>query len=145
MVQTVDPKVASAPRVVGFLCDWAVKSEGLVGADGAMTGLPNVTLVLVPCSGFVKTSWLDLALKSGAAGVFVCGCPMGDCLNREGNWIMEERIDQLRKRLQRQKVDPERIGFVAYGLHDRDEFVSAVRAFVDKVAAIAPAPAKGTR
>ncbi|MBM3449696.1 MAG: hydrogenase iron-sulfur subunit [Armatimonadetes bacterium] len=146
METAMDPNASTpAPRVVGFLCDWAVNSEGLINADGTMLGFPNVTLVLVPCSGFVKTGWLDLALKSGAAGVFVCGCPMGDCLNREGNWIMEERIDQLRKRLQRQKVDPERIGLVAYGMHDRDGFVAGVRAFVDKVAGITPAPAGGKR
>jgi coenzyme F420-reducing hydrogenase delta subunit len=119
--------------VVGFLCDWAVGSEGLLNEDGSMVALPQVTLIRVPCSGFVKPAWLEMALRSGAAGTFVCGCPMGDCLNREGNWIMEDRIEALRKRLQRHKVDPARIGFLAYGLHDREEFVQAVRAFTESV------------
>jgi hypothetical protein len=30
-------------------------------------------------------------------------------------------------------VDPARIGFLAYGLHDRKAFVDAVRAFADSV------------
>jgi coenzyme F420-reducing hydrogenase delta subunit len=61
---------------------------------------------------------------------------MGDCLNREGNWIMEDRIDQLRKRLARQKVDPDRIAFFAYGLHDQQAFLDAVQAFVDRLRAL---------
>jgi F420-non-reducing hydrogenase iron-sulfur subunit len=140
---TERPEVGAAPKVVGFLCDWAVRSEGLLNPDGTMRDLPNVTLILVPCSGFIKPAWLELALRSGAAGAFVCGCPMGDCLNREGNWIVEDRIDQLRKRLQRQKIDPERIGFLAYGYHEQPAFVEAVRAFVEKVRRLVPG--EGTR
>jgi|FaiFalFF_MnMetaG_3_1042247.scaffolds.fasta_scaffold04170_4 F420-non-reducing hydrogenase iron-sulfur subunit len=121
------------PRVVGFLCDWAVRSEGLLNPDDTLVGMPHVTVLRVPCSGFVKPSWLELALRSGAAGTFVCGCPMGDCLNREGNWIVEDRIDQLRKRLSRQKVDPERVAFFAFGLHDREPFLRAVAEFVEKL------------
>ncbi|MDR5684120.1 MAG: hydrogenase iron-sulfur subunit [Armatimonadota bacterium] len=126
-------KSQPAGRVVGFLCDWAVSSEGLLNPDGTMVTLPDVVLIRVPCSGFVKPAWLELALRSGAAGTFVCGCPMGDCLNREGNWIIEDRIEALRKRLQRQKVNPARIGFLAYGLHDRREFIDAVRSFREEV------------
>lgn len=128
---------ASPVRVVGFLCDWAVRSEGLLHPDDTLVGMPHVTVIRVPCSGFVKPGWLELALRSGAAGTFVCGCPMGDCLNREGNWIMEDRIDQLRKRLARQKVDPDRIAFFAYGLHDQQAFLDAVQAFVDRLRALA--------
>ncbi len=124
---------ATTPRVVGFLCDWAVRSDGLVGPDDTLVGMPQVTVIRVPCSGFVRPAWLELALRSGAAGTFVCGCPMGDCLNREGNWIMEDRIDQLRKRLARQKVDPDRVAFFAYGLHEREPFLQAVAAFVERV------------
>ncbi|MDR5708339.1 MAG: hydrogenase iron-sulfur subunit [Armatimonadota bacterium] len=129
-------------RVVGFLCDWAVSGEGLLNPDGTMRDCPEVTLIAVPCSGFVRPAWLELALRGGAAGTFVCGCPMGDCLNREGNWIMEARIDQLRKRLQRQRVDPQRVAFFAYGLHDREAFVAAVRDFVEKIRSLLPAGGK---
>jgi coenzyme F420-reducing hydrogenase delta subunit len=122
-----------APRVVGFLCDWAVRSEGLLSAEDTLVDMPHVTVIRVPCSGFVKPGWLELALRSGAAGAFVCGCPMGDCLNREGNWIMKDRIEQLRKRLSRQKVDPERVAFFAFGLHEREAFLRAVAEFVDRV------------
>jgi F420-non-reducing hydrogenase iron-sulfur subunit len=133
------PDQERRPRIVGFLCDWAVASEGLVREDGRMRDLPNVTLVKVPCSGFVRPAWLELALRNGADGAFVCGCPLGDCFNRLGNNLIADRVVQMRRRLERQKVQPDRVATVFYGLHDQAEFVAAVRAFSDRVAAL-PAP-----
>ncbi len=128
------------PRIVGFLCDWAVSSDGLVGEDGTMRDLPSVTLIKVPCSGFVRPAWLEFALRNGADGAFVCGCPLGDCFNRLGNNLIADRVVQMRRRLERQKVQPDRITTIFHGLHDQTEFVAAVREFSDHVANL-PAPA----
>jgi len=134
------------PRVVGFLCDWAVSSEGLVREDGTMRDLPNVTLIKIPCSGFVRPSWLEFALRSGADGAFVCGCPLGDCFNRLGNNLIADRVVQMRRRLERQKFQPDRVATIFYGLHDGPEFVAAVRAFCERIAQLpAPPPAPARR
>jgi len=131
------------PRIIGFLCDWAVSAEGIVGDDGRMRDLPNVSLIKVPCSGFMRPAWLEFALRNGADGVFVCGCPLGDCFNRLGNNLIRDRVVQMRRRLERQKVQPDRVTTVFYGLHDQAEFVRAVREFSEHVAALpAPAPAR---
>jgi F420-non-reducing hydrogenase iron-sulfur subunit len=127
------------PCIVGFLCDWAVSSEGIANDDGTMLELPNVRLIKVPCSGFVRPSWLEFALRNGADGVFVCGCPLGDCFNRLGNNLIADRVVQMRRRLERQKIQPDRVATVFYGLHDQAEFVAAVREFSDRLAAL-PAP-----
>jgi len=128
------------PKVIGFICDWSVDLRPLV-EDGRLRDLPNVRIIRVPCSGFVRPSWLEDALTRGADGVFVTGCPYGDCLNREGNYLMRDRIDQLQRRLQRRRVDPARLGMLAHGLHDGAAFLAAVRAFVERIRAL-PAPAR---
>ena len=132
------------PRIVGFLCDFAVDASSLTGADGTMRDAPNVKLIKVPCSGFVRPSWLEFALRNGAEGTFVCGCPLGDCFNRLGNNLIGDRVVQLRRRFERQKIHPDRIGAIYFGLHDQEEFVAAVKAFSDRVAAlpgpVVPAP-----
>ena len=131
------------PRIIGFLCDWAVSAEGIVGDDGTMRDLPNVSLIKVPCSGFMRPAWLEFALRNGADGVFVCGCPLGDCFNRLGNNLIRDRVVQMRRRLERQKVQPDRVTTIFYGLHDQAEFVRAVREFSERVAALpAPAPVR---
>jgi F420-non-reducing hydrogenase iron-sulfur subunit len=131
--------MSQAPTVVGFVCDWSVDLKPL--ADGGrLRALPNVRIIRVPCSGFVRPGWLEDALNRGADGVFVTGCPYGDCVNREGNFLMQDRVDQLQRRLQRRKVDAARIGMLAFGLHDGPAFLDEVRRFVDRIAALPPTP-----
>ena len=134
------PAAGRGPKIVGFLCDWSVASDGVVREDGTMRDLPNVTLIKIPCSGFTRPAWLEFALRSGADGAFVCGCPLGDCFNRLGNNLIGDRVEQLRRRLERQKINPERIGALFYGKHAAAEFVEAVRAFSERVASM-PGPA----
>jgi F420-non-reducing hydrogenase iron-sulfur subunit len=130
----------SDPKVVGFVCDWSVDLTTLL--DGVrLRELPSVRIVRIPCSGFVRPGWLEDALRSGADGVFVLGCPYGDCLNREGNYLMRDRVDQLQRRLQRRRVDPNRMAMLAHGLHDRAAFLGEVRAFIERLRTLAaPAP-----
>jgi len=132
------------PRVIGFVCDWAVATGDLTDEAGRLRAAPSVVLIRVPCSGFIRPAWLEDALRAGAQGVFVVGCPYGDCLNREGNYLMRERIDQLQRRLQRRKVEPARLVMMTHGLHDREAFLEEVRAMLSTLrvlAAGAPAPA----
>lgn len=132
------------PRIVGFLCDFSVDVSSLIEADGTMRDAPNVKLIKVPCSGFVRPSWLEFALRNGAEGVFVCGCPLGDCFNRLGNNLIGDRVVQLRRRFERQKIHPDRISAIYYGLHDQAGLVAGVKAFSDHVAElpgpVVPAP-----
>ncbi len=135
--------MSTAPKIVGFICDWSVNLSPLLNERQQLQAVPSVRIIRVPCSGFVRPDWLEDALTRGADGVFVTGCPYGDCLNREGNFLMRERVDQLHRRLQRRRVDPARVAMLAHGFHDREAFLADVRAFVDRVAQLKPAqPAK---
>lgn len=131
--------MSAFPKVVGFVCDWSVDLTPLLDG-GALRDVPGVRIIRVPCSGFIRPSWLEDALSRGADGVFVTGCPYGDCLNREGNYLMRDRIDQLQRRLVRRRTDPARLGMLAHGLHDRDAFLAEVREFVRRLEALAAAP-----
>ncbi len=125
-------------RIVGFVCDWAVGLAGLANADGTLRAHPTVHVIAVPCSGFLRPAWLEAALRAGADGAFVVGCPMGDCVNREGNFLIRDRIAQLSRRLSRQRIDPARLAMLAYGLHDREEFLAGVGEFVERVRRLPP-------
>lgn len=143
----------TSPKIVGFICDWSIDIAPLLSGN-RLRDLPNVYIIRVPCSGFVRPNWLEDALNQGADGVFVTGCPYGDCLNREGNFLMRDRVDQLQRRLQRRRIDAARMAMLAHGLHDRTAFLADVQAFSDRLAEIAtpktapvpsaePAPAPG--
>lgn len=144
---TAPSTAASAPRVVGLVCDWAVATSGIADAAGRLLAHPSVTIIRVPCSGFIRPAWLEDTLKAGADGVFVVGCPYGDCLNREGNYLMRERVDQLQRRLARRKIPAERLAMLAHGLHDVEAFLAGVGAFLKRLQALAApaAPAAAPR
>jgi coenzyme F420-reducing hydrogenase delta subunit len=129
------------PKVIGFICDWAVSTEGLTDGQGRLLAHPSVSIVRIPCSGFIRSDWLEDALRAGVDGAFVTGCPYGDCLNREGNYLMRDRVEQLERRLQRRRVDPQRVAMLAHGLHDRQAFLGDVEAFLQRLAAL---PAQST-
>jgi len=135
------PQGTWAPRVIGLVCDWAVATNTIADGDGRLRTHPSVVLIRVPCSGFIRPSWLEDTLKAGADGVFVVGCPYGDCLNREGNYLMRERVDQLQRRLQRRKVDPARLAMLAHGLHDETAFMADVGTFLDRLRQLGPTAA----
>ncbi len=123
-------------KVIGFVCDWAVSTEGLLDAQGRLRALPGVRIVRIPCSGFMRPDWLEEALRAGADGAFVTGCPYGDCLNREGNYLMRDRLEQLARRLQRRRVDPARVAMFAHGLHDRQAFLDEIVTFLRRLEAL---------
>jgi F420-non-reducing hydrogenase iron-sulfur subunit len=130
--------MSTTPKVVGLVCDWAVVTAEIADAAGRLRAHPSVTIIRVPCSGFIRPAWLEDTLKAGADGVFVVGCPYGDCLNREGNYLMRERVDQLQRRLARRKIPAERLGMLAYGLHDVDAFLAEVAAFLKRLETLGP-------
>ena len=133
------------PKVIGFICDWAVSTEGLTDGQGRLLAHPSVSIVRIPCSGFIRSDWLEDALRAGVDGAFVTGCPYGDCLNREGNYLMRDRVEQLERRLQRRRVDPQRVAMLAHGLHDRQAFLGEVEAFLRRLAALPAQAAPAAR
>jgi len=143
-VELAQPR-SGGPKVIGFVCDWAVSTAGLTDGQGHLLAHPSVRIVRVPCSGFVRPDWLEEALRAGADGAFVTGCPYGDCLNREGNYLMRDRVEQLERRLQRRRVEARRVAMFAHGLHDRRAFLDEVAAFLGRLQALpkAASPASG--
>lgn len=133
------------PKIIGFICDWAVSTEGLTDGQGRLLAHPSVSIVRIPCSGFIRSDWLEDALRAGVDGAFVTGCPYGDCLNREGNYLMRDRVEQLERRLQRRRVDPQRVAMLAHGLHDRQAFLGEVEAFLRRLAALPAQAAPAAR
>ncbi|SMB93082.1 F420-non-reducing hydrogenase iron-sulfur subunit [Thermanaeromonas toyohensis ToBE] len=85
--------------LIGFFCRWC----GCTAADlVAMSrrALPKELVIIpVPCSGRVEPELILSALRQGAAGVLVVGCPRGDCHYGNGNRQAEKRAALLKSLL----------------------------------------------
>ena len=75
--------------IVVFGCDQGANVASLAGKD-----LASFSLV---CTGMLPPTFVEYALRGGAAGVLVTGCRAGGCAFRLGNRWTEERLAGTRE------------------------------------------------
>jgi coenzyme F420-reducing hydrogenase delta subunit/ferredoxin len=75
--------------IVAFGCDQGANVANLAGKD-----LASFSLI---CTGMLPPSFVEYALRGGAAGVLVAGCRAGGCAFRLGNRWTEERLAGMRE------------------------------------------------
>jgi ferredoxin/coenzyme F420-reducing hydrogenase delta subunit len=88
-------------HIVVIGCDRGARVASLEAAD--------VTSLSVICTGMLPPSFIEYALRGGAAGVLVTGCREGGCEFRLGErWTRQRLLGEREPRL-RASVPPERI------------------------------------
>ncbi len=127
-----------APKIIGFVCEWSVGRTNLINPDGSVRGLEHIKTMRSPCSGFVKPEWVTVAFENGAQGVFVLGCPLGDCHFNEGNYIISTRLGQHVGRLKNRKVldDVGRVAELYLGATEGGDFTQMLREFSDFISSL---------
>lgn len=95
--------------IVAFLCNWC--SYGAQDRAGrARMPIPsNLKVIRVMCSGRVDPQLVVDALRSGVEGVLICGCHLGDCHYKEGNYRALRQYHLLRKLLSELGIRKERL------------------------------------
>ena len=109
---------AERPIVI-FGCDRGARVEPLAGGDVAAFSLI--------CTGMLPPSFVDYALRDGAAGVLVSGCPAGACEYRLGQRWAAERLQGQREPHLRALEQPERLAVAWVDAAD----ASSLRAALD--------------
>ena len=126
------------PRIVAFLCNWC----SYAGADNAgiarMKSPANVLPIRVMCSGRVSPEMVLRAFRSGADGVLVLGCHIGDCHYIDGNHRTVKRIPLVRNLLGYVGINPDRLRLDWVSSAEAPKFTQVTREFVDTVRALGP-------
>jgi coenzyme F420-reducing hydrogenase delta subunit len=80
------------PHIICFYChnctSFADEAVNSVRDNDSITLSP----VKMPCTGKIEVLYLLNAFEEGADGVFVAGCPEGDCHYLEGNIRTKRRV-----------------------------------------------------
>ena len=108
------------PMVV-FGCDRGARVDALAA--------PGVLAFSLPCTGMLPPSFVDFALRGGAAGVLVTGCREGGCEFRLGQRWTAQRLEGRREPRRRASVSRERWGTVWADAGDE----AAVRAAIESL------------
>ncbi len=141
--ENLTPNVLAAngkPKILGFVCEWSVGRKDDIQEDGTVRGMEHIKTIKIPCSGFVKTEWVTVAFENGAQGVFVLGCPLGDCHFNEGNFIINGRLEQHVGRMVNRKVIDEagRVAELYLGATENRDFFGQLEDFTNYIADLPP-------
>lgn len=126
------------PKVVAFLCNWC----SYAGADNAgisrMQSPANVLPIRVMCSGRVSPEMVLRAFRSGADGVLVLGCHIGDCHYINANHRTAKRMPLLRNLLGYVGVNPDRLRLDWVSSAEAPKFARVTKEFVETVRGLGP-------
>ncbi|HEY6545435.1 MAG TPA: cytochrome b N-terminal domain-containing protein [Dokdonella sp.] len=111
-------QAATVPPIIVFGCRHGLDVEDLHE--------PDVSGRNLLCIGQLPPSFIEYALRAGAAGVVVSGCAAGACAFRLGNRWTAQRLLGEREPHLRASVPAHRYRFIMAGSRDRAMLVEAI-------------------
>jgi F420-non-reducing hydrogenase iron-sulfur subunit len=128
------------PEITVFTCIYC----GYMSADtaGALRTQypPNIKLVRLPCSGKTDVGYILKAFEQGADGVYVVGCPIGNCHHVRGNERGKARVERAKKLLDEIGLGGERLDmfFLSGGMGAT--FAQHAEEITERIRALGPSP-----
>ncbi len=130
------------PEITVFTCNYC----GYMSIDTAgalrMQYPPNIKVVRLPCSGKTDVSYLLKAFEQGADGVFVVGCPLGNCHHVRGNERGQARVNRAKQLLAEIGLGGDRLEmfFLSGGMGAT--FARHAEEMTERIRALGPNPLK---
>lgn len=126
------------PRIVAFLCNWCSYAAADSAGVARMKSPPNVLPVRVMCSGRVSPEVVLRTFRSGADGVLVLGCHIGDCHYVSGNHRTAKRMPLVRKLLSYVGINPNRLRLEWVSSAEAPRYAQVTKEFVETIRALGP-------
>ncbi|MBL7065204.1 MAG: hydrogenase iron-sulfur subunit [Anaerolineae bacterium] len=126
------------PKIVSLMCNWCSYTAADSAGIARMQSPSNVLPVRVMCSARVSAELILKAFMSGADGVIVLGCHIGDCHYDSGNHRTAKRIPLLRKLLIYMGIEPDRLRLDWVSAAESPQFARVTTKFVEDVRALGP-------
>ena len=128
------------PRIVAFLCNWCTYTGADLAGTSRLQYPPNVKLVRLPCSGKTDVGYILIAFEEGADGVYVVGCPIGNCHHVRGNERGKARVERAKQLLDDIGLSGERLDifFLSGGMGAT--FAQYAEEMTERIRALGPNP-----
>jgi F420-non-reducing hydrogenase iron-sulfur subunit len=137
-MDTTNSKTSFEPKIVAFLCNWC----SYAGADNAgisrLQSPANILPIRVMCSGRVSPEMILRAFRSGADGVMVLGCHIGDCHYINANHRTVKRVTLLQKLLEYTGINAERLVLDWVSSAEAPKFAKVTADFAEKIHTLGP-------
>jgi F420-non-reducing hydrogenase iron-sulfur subunit len=131
------------PKIIGLTCNWCTYAGADLAGTSRLKYPPNIRLIRVMCSSRVDPLFALKILTSGADGVFMGGCHIGDCHYMKGNLYARRRYSMLKKLLEVIGIDPRRVRLEWISAAEGVEFARKVTEFTKEIKELGPNPIRG--
>ena len=130
------------PSIVSFCCHNCTScADDTINSQREKHPI-NISLIKMPCTGKVEILYLLKAFEDGADGVFVVGCPEGECHYLEGNIRTKRRVKFARKILDEIGIGGNRIHMYNISPSDSEAFIKVTNEMREKIEELGPSPLK---
>ncbi|MDG6244133.1 MAG: CoB-CoM heterodisulfide reductase HdrA2 [Methanolobus sp.] len=126
------------PLIVAFLCNWCSYTCADLAGTSRIQYPTNIRVIRVMCAGRVDPSFVLEALESGADGVLVAGCRLGECHYIFANYNAKHRMETLKEILHDVGIDPGRLKVEWISASEGERFANSIEDFVGYLEKIGP-------
>ncbi len=127
------------PEILVFCCNWCSYAGADLAGVSRFQYPPNMRIVRVMCSGRVDPSFIIKALKSGADGILISGCHIGDCHYISGNEYTEKRFKKLHSIIiQQLGIDGRRVKLEWVSASEGRRFADLITEFTNQIKELGP-------
>ncbi|KKL84623.1 hypothetical protein LCGC14_1962890 [marine sediment metagenome] len=128
-----------SPELLVFCCNWCSYAGADLAGVSRFQYPPNMRIVRVMCSGRVDPSFIIKALKSGADGILISGCHIGDCHYISGNEYTEKRFKRLHSIIVQQLgIDGRRVKLEWISASEGKRFADLITEFTQQIKDLGP-------
>jgi F420-non-reducing hydrogenase iron-sulfur subunit len=121
------------PKIIAFACNWCSYAGADLAGVSRIQYPPTTRIIRVMCSGRVSPMFILEALRSGADGVLVTGCHLGDCHYLTGNEKAIRHVEMARSLLGLLGIEAERLRLEWISAAEGARFAQIVSEFTDQI------------
>lgn len=127
------------PRLLAICCQWCSYAAADLAGAMRLEYPVAIRILRVPCTGRVDILHMLTPFESGADGVFLSGCLLGDCHYLTGNYKAQKRVAYARQILAQTGLEPERLEMYFNSSAMGPQFAQTCRDFYDRIVKLGPA------
>ena len=121
------------PKIIAFACNWCSYAGADLAGVSRIQYPPTTRVIRVMCSGRVSPMFILEALRSGADGVLVTGCHLGDCHYISGNEKAVQNIEMARSLIALLGIESQRLRLEWISAAEGVRFAKIVSEFTDQI------------
>lgn len=129
-------------NLLGICCNWSPYACYNAAGMARMKMPPNFRLVRVMCIGRINQALILRAFEYGADGVILLECTDEDCRYGPGPEVGHVNVQRVRNLLRLLGIEQKRLVERSFASHEKEELVSALWEFAERIESMGPDPAK---